>query len=275
MVLEKEKIMNEIEILKQNKETQKNEANIKQEKLKIEIEKENKDLMQKYISYLDIGFMEESLLKNYDEILKEIDNKENRIHTIEFKIHTMENESQNIAQKLEDLAKIEEEIEDLENEMEYLKSLNNSYNIAKECLEKANKQVKENISPRFTENLCNIISNISKGRYEKVVLSDIEGLRVETENGNYIPVSRLSIGTIDQMYIALRLSALNEISEETLPILLDEAFVYFDDTRLMNMLKYLKINFPTHQIIIFTCSNREKDMFNNLNIEHNLINLEK
>ncbi len=273
--LEKEKIINEIEVLRQNRETQRNEANIKQEKLNADIERENKDLMEKYISYLDVGFMEENISKNYDDILKEIENKDNRLNTIKFKLHTMENESKNISSKLEDLAKIEEELENAENEKDELKSLNNSYNIAKECLEKAYEQVRANISPRFTENLCDIISNISKGRYKNVIFNDTDGLKVEVENGNYIPASRLSVGTIDQMYISLRLSALNEIAEETLPIILDEAFAYFDNQRLMNILKYLKVNFPAHQIIIFTCSNREIEAFEALNIEYNLINLEK
>ncbi len=274
-VLEKEKIMNEIEILRQSRETQRNEANMKQEKLNLEIEKENKELIEKYISHLDIGFMEENIQKNYDDILKEIEKKENRLNTIRFKIHTMENESKNIASKLDDLANIEEELENAENEKEELISLNNSYNIAKDCLEKAYEQVKANISPRFTENLCDIISNISKERYKKVIFNDADGLKIEIENGSYIPASRLSVGTIDQMYISLRLSALNEIAEETLPIILDEAFAYFDNQRLMSMLKYLKVNFPENQIIIFTCSNREIETFEHLNIEYNLINLEK
>ena len=273
--IEKEKIINEIEVLKQNRETQRNEANIKQEKLKADIERENKELIEKYISHLDIGFMEENIEKDYDEILKEIDKKENRLNTIKFKIHTMESESQNISSKLDNLAQIEEELENAENEKEELKSLNNSYNIAKECLEKAYEQVRTNISPRFTENLSDIIFNISNGRYKNVIFNDTEGLKVEIENGNYIQASRLSVGTIDQMYISLRLSALNEIAEETLPIILDEAFAYFDNDRLINILKYLKVNFPEHQIIIFTCSNREKEVFDKLNIEYNLINLEK
>ena len=77
------------------------------------------------------------------------------------------------------------------------------------------------------------------------------------------------------MYISLRLSALNEISEETMPIILDEAFAYFDNERLANILKYLKSNFKYNQIIIFTCSKREIDILEQLNIEYNTINLEK
>ena len=271
----KERIINEIEVLRENREQQKKEANTKQEKLNLEIEKENKDLINKFNQFLDLGFMEENIKKNYDEILKEIDKRENRLNTIKFRIHTIENEDKNIMNKLEDLSSIEEDLQNAEEEREELISLNNSYNLAKECLEKAYKEVKDNISPRFTENLCDIISKISNGRYKKVMLNDVDGLVVEIENGNYIPASRLSIGTIDQMYLSLRLSALNEITDETLPIILDEVFAYFDDDRLLNILKYLKVNFPNHQIIILTCTKREIEALNHLNMEYNLINLEK
>ena len=90
-----------------------------------------------------------------------------------------------------------------------------------------------------------------------------------------MPAYRLSTGTIDQMYLSLRLSALNEISNESLPIILDEALAYFDDDRIANILKYLKTNFENNQIILFTCSNREVEILKKLNIEYNLINLEK
>lgn len=273
--LDKEKIIHEIEVLRENKEIQKLEAEEKQEKLYNEIEKDKNELIEKYTKFLDLGFMEENLNKNYDEILREIERKENRLNTIKFRLHTMEVSSEEINRKLENLAQIEEELQEAETEREELLSLNKSYNIAKECLEKAYEQVKESISPRFTENLCDIISKISDERYKNVIFSDTDGLRVEIQNGNYVPASRLSTGTIDQMYISLRLSALNEITDEVMPIILDEAFAYFDDDRLANILKYLNNNFKENQIIIFTCSDREKEILNKLNIEYNIINLEK
>ena len=267
--LNKEKIIHEIEVLKQNQEIQRKEAEEKQERLSNDIEKEKNELIEKYTKFLDLGFMEENLDKNYDEILREIERKDNRLNTIKFRLHTMETTENDISKKLEDLAIIEEELQDAEDEKTELMSLNNSYNIAKECLERAYEQVKESISPRFTENLCDIISKISNGRYQNIVFSDSEGLRVELDNGNYVPVSRLSVGTIDQMYISLRLSALNEITEETMPIILDEAFAYFDDDRLENIFQYLNTNFKDNQIIIFTCSNREKEILEKMNVDFN------
>lgn len=268
--LGKEKLINELEILKQNKISQIEQIAVKEEKLLQETERENKELMDKYIDFLDLGFMQENVIKNYDMVLNEIEQKENRLNSIRFKLQTMESHSKDINNKLDDLAKIEEELQDAEDEKEELIHLNNSYNIAKECLELAYQKVKSNISPRFTENLNDIISKISNGRYSNVVLNDEEGLMIEGQNGNYIPASRLSTGTIDQMYISLRLSALEEISKERMPIIFDEAFAYFDDERLKNILKYLNSNFKDNQIIIFTCSGREEHALKNLDIEYTI-----
>ena len=154
-----------------------------------------------------------------------------------------------------------------------LLTLNNSYNIAKECLEKAYAKVKSSISPRFIKNLSDIISKISNDRYNNIVLTDDEGLKIEVQNGSYMPVSRLSVGTIDQLYLSLRISSIDELSSENMPIILDETFAYFDNERLENILKYINTNFKDTQIIIFTCSNREKDVLDKLNINYQIINI--
>ena len=268
-------IENEIEVLKENREKQKREADEKEALLDQSIDKANREIIEKYSEYLSMDFMEDALSINFENLDREIDRKENRINTIKFKIQSLENDSKLVNQKLENLAKIEEELIAAEEEKEELLSLNKSYNIAKECMEKAYEMMKQNISPRFTQNLVDIISKISEGRYKNIVLNDEEGLSVEVQNGSYMPAYRLSTGTIDQMYLSLRLSALNEISDESLPIVLDEALAYFDDDRIANILKYLKTNFENNQIILFTCSNREIEILDKLNIEYNLINLEK
>lgn len=270
-----QKIESEIEILKENREKQKREALEKEAILDQEIDKENRELIEKYSEYLTMDFMEDALSMDIYEIERNIDQKENRINTIRFKIQNLENDTKHVNEKIENLAKIEESLQSAEEEKTELLSLAKSYNIAKECMEKAYEQMKNNISPRFTQNLCDIISKVSNGRYKNVVLTDDEGLNVEIQNGSYVPAYRLSTGTIDQMYLSLRLSALNEISGESLPIILDEAFAYFDDERLANVLKYFKANFEESQIILFTCSKREIDILEKLNIEYNVINLEK
>lgn len=111
------------------------------------------------------------------------------------------------------------------------------------------------------------------GKYKKANFDADNGLIIEREDGEYINCNNLSIGTIDQLYLSLRLSVMNEISKEKMPIILDEAFAFYDNERLENILKFINDNYKENQIIIFTCSNREKEILNKLNIEYNLINL--
>ena len=133
--------------------------------------------------------------------------------------------------------------------------------------------MKTSVTPKFTENLSKNISIISNGKYNKVGLNDENGLMVEQENGDYLPAYRLSVGTIDQLYLSLRLSMVDDISKESMPIILDEAFAYFDTKRLENILKYLAEKSEQNQILIFTCTKREKEILDKLNIKYNLVEL--
>ncbi len=64
-----------------------------------------------------------------------------------------------------------------------------------------------------------------------------------------------------------------QITEETMPIVLDEAFAYYDEERLKNILLYLDKEFPNRQIIILTCTNREKEILTKENIKYQIIKL--
>ena len=145
--------------------------------------------------------------------------------------------------------------------------------LAKQILEKSYDEMKNSVTPKFTEALSKNISNITSGKYSNIMFNEEQGLIVELENGNYVPASKLSIGTIDQIYLSLRLASIDEISNEKLPIILDEAFAYFDDIRLENIMLFLSKEFKDRQIIIFTCTTRELRILQNNNIEFNFIEL--
>ena len=133
--------------------------------------------------------------------------------------------------------------------------------------------MKNNITPKFTENLLKNTKGVIGEKYKNIIFNEDEGLIVEAENGNYVNANLLSVGTIDQLYLALRLAIANEVAKEELPIILDEAFAYYDEERLENILSYLNDNFKENQIIIFTCSKREKEVLNKMGIEYNYIKL--
>ena len=154
-----------------------------------------------------------------------------------------------------------------------LKRNNESFNIAKEVLTNAYEKMKNTVTPRFTQELSKNISNITDGKYTNVRFNDEIGLIVELPNGEYVPASKLSVGTIDQLYLSLRLSMIEDLSDESMPIILDESFAYFDDERLENILKYINKEFKNHQVILFTCTSREKKILEKDNIEYNYYEL--
>lgn len=66
---------------------------------------------------------------------------------------------------------------------------------------------------------------------------------------------------------------MTDIAKEKMPIILDESFAYYDKERLENILKYLNENYKQNQIIILSCSEREKQIMDNLQIKYNYIEI--
>lgn len=242
-----------------------------------EIEKSQKNIeteKETSLNYLKDKYKEMS--NDIEELYKSktiqynIDKLQANINENKIKLHTLELDKQNILPKLESISELEEEQKALEEEYNNLEFNNNSINLAKEEIQRAYNQMKENVTPKFTTNLSEIISKISNGKYKNVKFDEENGIIVEIQNGDYISAKNLSVGTIDQLYLSLRLGAANEISEESLPIILDEAFAYYDNQRLENILTYINEEYKDRQIIIFTCTNREKEILDKLNIKYSL-----
>ena len=269
--LEKNKYLNENNLLEKNEnELEKELNNLKNNyNLKINLEKEK--IKNKYINKLN-NYKINNLI-NSENINYEIEKIQKEINNRKIKLHELEIDKENIEPKLDNLSKIEEELVNNNEEKVNLKKLEQSMNLAKEILTKAYEEMKNTVTPKFTENLSTNISKITDGKYKHVNVYDENGMVVELENGNYVEASRLSVGTIDQLYLSLRLSMIDDLSEEKMPIILDEAFAYFDTERLKNILKYLSEEYNNRQIIILTCTEREKEIFEEENIEYNLINL--
>ena len=268
---EKNNIENNKKIYEENLQQLLNEINkIKLENNLLNNLEENK-IINKYEKNINKNEIE-NLLKIKD-INMEINLLEKELNNLKIEVSKLEIKKENIEPELENLTSLEEELFSLKEQYVNLQKNNSSIELAKTLLTKAYENMKNNVSPVFTDKLSCNISTITKGKYCKLILNDEQGLIVELENGNYIPAERLSVGTIDQLYLSLRLAMLDEISKEKIPIILDEAFAYYDNKRLKNILLYLANEFKDRQIIIFTCTNREKNILEQENMHYNLIEM--
>lgn len=208
-----------------------------------------------------------------EQIQSKIQELQVELANAKINLHSLILDKNNIEPKLDRLSSIQEEYVLRKQNKYELEKLNMSFELAKSVLSECYELMKGSVAPRFTQNLSQNISEITGGKYTNVNFNDEIGLIVENEQGDYVPAGKLSIGTIEQLYLSLRLSMINELSNESLPIILDEAFAYFDDERLENFLLAMTKNNEKNQIFIFTCTNREEKVLRKNMIDYNLINI--
>ena len=71
----------------------------------------------------------------------------------------------------------------------------------------------------------------------------------------------LSSGTLDQLYLCLRVAVAGLVQpEERLPLLLDDPFLTFDATRRRAALDWLVEVASEHQVLLFTCNPEYAEM---------------
>ena len=271
MNLEINELNNQINLLEKNNLELNNEINKLKNNFNLKINLEKEKIKNKYEKKLEKNKINYFL--NLENINYEKENIQKILNDKKIELHTLEIDQKNIEPKLEKLTNIEEELVDNKNKMVNLKKLNSSIELVRSVLIKAYERMKKSVTPKFSQELSNTISKITNGKYTSIVPNDEQSLLVEVENGSYEPVSKLSLGTIDQLYLSLRLSMVEELSEEKMPIILDEVFAYYDDERLKNALLFLNEKCKGHQILIFSCTDREKELLEKLNIDFNYISL--
>ena len=296
---EKNNYLNENKIIEKNNKELENEINELKNNLNLKINSEIEKIKNNYLEKIenkkiikennfDINSKIEKIKNNYlenienekiiekndlENIKEEIEKIQKELNNTKIRLHELDLDRENVEPQIDNLLKLEEKIVNNNEKIVNLKKLDKSMNLAKNILEKAYEKMKNTVTPKFTKNLSENIDEITKGKYKNVMVKDDNGLIVELDNGNYVEAKRLSVGTIDQLYLSLRLSMTEELSKEKMPIILDEAFAYYDTQRLENILKYLSKKYNNRQIILLTCTEREKEILDKLKIKYNLINL--
>ena len=130
--------------------------------------------------------------------------------------------------------------------------------LAMTVLDEANTTLQNRFSPALGARAAEIFSKITAGRYQKVLLSRDLSLETDSE-GAQRSVQLLSQGAADQLYLAVRLAICDLVlpEDKSVPLILDDALLTFDDDRLHAALDYLLEESEKRQILLFTCQKRE------------------
>lgn len=154
---------------------------------------------------------------------------------------------------------LEEKIAELESKSERLKHSRDAHIMAVKALDEAVAEFRASHLSRIEKRTTSLLEQIT-GLQCRVQLDEkLEALGVERDGRLLIP-EQLSQGVRDQLHFALRLAAVEEISGDAhLPILLDDPFVNFDESRLKAALEMLDKLCESHQIVLFTHDRRYCD----------------
>lgn len=212
---------------------------------------ETKDQIEKFTQNIFDRLSETQLMLKQKEMVRSLLNDEN-----------------------DELEKLEEDIRDLELSKEKLEEIGFSLKTALKVLEEANDEIKRDFAPVLNNNVSKIVKSITDCKYEELKVDENFVLRTtDPYLRDIIPISVLSGGTIDQMYLALRIALVQTIEKKTekLPLIMDEILSQYDDARSLDTIRLLKEISKERQIIFFTCKSREIEMAkfvcnNNINI---------
>lgn len=151
------------------------------------------------------------------------------------------------------LARIQDRIAKLEE-------LYGALTLAQQALADAVSEFQRRFAPRISRRAEELMGELTGGRYTTLHLGEdlslMAGAEKETTLWNTL---WRSDGTVDQLYLALRLAVAEALTEEA-PLVLDDALVRFDDRRAAAALRILQKEAENKQVLLFTCQSREKQL---------------
>jgi len=135
--------------------------------------------------------------------------------------------------------------------------------------------VKGDIYLPLTEKLVHSVNLITAGKYKDIKISEKLDMNTVIDNNSSIKnIIDFSTGTVEQIFLAMRMSALELIEGSVkCPVFADEIFAAYDDKRALNTLKLLEEAGKARQIILFTCRKREPELAKEIVSQLNIINI--
>ncbi|NCC68145.1 MAG: hypothetical protein EOM14_08140 [Clostridia bacterium] len=206
------------------------------------------------------------------ELLKDLDFSESGSEAVRYKklLEEAETDLRNIREEgalwegrqsvLKDPVQQKSILGELMEEHEKLTEEYDALLLAVDTLKEAGDEIAHRITPRLSSRTAEIFAKLTGSRYDAILL-DRELKAAARPQGDAVArdTAFLSTGTVDQLYLAVRL-AICELAlpeEKSCPLILDDALANFDDERCERALELLCEIAKDRQIVLFTCHGRE------------------
>ena len=157
---------------------------------------------------------------------------------------------------------MKKQLQALQTRIAKLEETYKALELALRTLESASAELQRRFAPRISQRSKELFSRLTGNRYDRLTLGEDFSVRAGAAGETTLQSTLWrSDGTVDQLYLALRLAVAEELTADA-PLVLDDALVRFDDTRLQAALEILQQFAENKQVILFTCQKREKILLN-------------
>jgi hypothetical protein len=159
-------------------------------------------------------------------------------------------------QGLPPLAEIEEDIALVEAEVTSLENAREALELARDFIAQAAQRLHRDFAPRLNNFVGRHLGRLTNGRYISALI-DPTDFSVRLQGPGFaapLALTKLSLGTIEQVYLLLRAAVVEIFAQngESIPIFLDDPLVHADARRMANALKIIDVLAESHQIFYFT-----------------------
>lgn len=209
------------------------------------------------------------------EVEKDFEENNNELISCEKRMSELETKISHAYDGLRTLDIVETELNSLEPEISHYLSVHSSLETALGVMEECEEELKNGFSPTLTNNISAILSSLSENKYCELKLSDgLNAMVKEPASESIVNASSLSGGTLDLVYIAVRLGILLSVFENKIPLLiLDDTFLQLDDKRQKIAINMITKETNIGQGFYFTCHKSVYESFSEADNVH-LMNLQ-
>ena len=174
--------------------------------------------------------------------------------------HLQLGQLQGRAQTLGQEASLRARLDQVRKRIARLEETYEALNLAQDALYQATTSLQRRFAPRISKRAQELFSQLTEGRYQRLSLGDDLSMSASAQDEDTLRSAQWrSDGTVDQLYLALRLAVATELTPQA-PLVLDDALVRFDDRRLQVALALLQEEAENKQVLLFTCQGREKKL---------------
>ncbi len=154
-------------------------------------------------------------------------------------------------------ADVESEISAIKDDISKLEKEYKAAELALDVLKDVHQRMKSDFAPVINKEAGKYLERLTKGKYKNIRVAEDYHIKMIHDAEELHEAEYFSLGTYEQIYLALRLAMAHMPGGEGVPIFLDDFLMSYDDKRQNAAIELLSELAKKRQIIAFTCHSRD------------------